>query len=159
LLSLQNDYFIILWLDQENSSNRLDFRQYNYHYEEGVSLNIISHPIEIDKDSIDSRYRFVIAVAQRAKQLNDGAIQTKRTKAKKTITIALEELIGGSVYVLSGKAAVEAQKEAMKLPYQGLIDESKKKRVIPNGMTELEKELKVFLEEKTGQKIFKDEEV
>ena len=69
-------------------------------------MKVISLSVDIDRDKIDSRYRFVIAVAQRAKQLNDGAVPTKKTKAKKIITLALEEIASGTVNVRSGEELV-----------------------------------------------------
>lgn len=77
---------------------------------------MISLPIEIGREKIDSRYRFVIAVAQRAKQLNQGSIPTKKTKARKITTIALEEVTCGTVYVFSGEEAVIARKVATICP-------------------------------------------
>lgn len=63
-------------------------------------------------------------------------------------TIALEEVVSGSVSVLTGKAAVKAKEEAEKPTYEAMIDEAKQKAALPEDMTELEKDVKIYLREK-----------
>ena len=111
-------------------------------------MDVVSQPFEDDKKKVDNRYRFVIAVAKRARQLYNGAMPRISTKAKKLTTLALEELVSGSVRVLSGEAALKAQEEAKKLPYQEIMDEAKQKVSHPEALTELEKDLKVYLRKK-----------
>lgn len=111
-------------------------------------MDLISLPIESDRKKIDSRYRLVIAAAQRAKQLAGGARPKVSTKAKKVTTIAIEELLSGSVNILAGGAAQQAKEKAKKLIYEGMIDEAKQKTTLPEDLTELEKDLKVYLSEK-----------
>lgn len=111
-------------------------------------MNIISQPVEIDKNRIDSRYRFTIAVIQRAKQLSGGAAPTKKTRAKKVTTLALEELTAGSVQVLSGEEAVKAREAAEKSSHEKIIDEAGQKKTNVEDMTELESDIRGYLKEK-----------
>jgi DNA-directed RNA polymerase subunit omega len=112
-------------------------------------MDLISLPVEFDKKKIDNRYRLVIAAGKRAKMLFQGAQTRIASKAKKLTTVAIEEVISGPVHVLSGEAAVKAEEEAKKLPYQEIIDEAKQKVSHPEEeLTELEKDLKVYLHKK-----------
>ncbi len=125
-------------------------------------MDLISLPIESDRKKIDSRYRLVIAAAQRARQLAGGARLKVSTKAKKVTTIAIEELLSNSVNILTGDAAQQAKEKAKKLIYEGMIDEAKQKATLPEDLTELEKDLKVYLSEKEVsqralENIFKEE--
>ncbi len=114
-------------------------------------MDLISLPVEFEKKKIDGRYRLVIAVAKRAKELYQGAQPKVPSKAKKITTIALEEVISNSVRVLTGEAAVKAREEAKKLTYEDMMDEAKQKESLPEDLSELEKDLKVYLHEK-GEK-------
>lgn len=49
------------------------------------------------KEISDSPYRFSILVAQRAKELNDGAKAHVDTKNKNNVSIAMEEIIEGFI--------------------------------------------------------------
>ncbi len=120
-------------------------------------MDLISLPPEYDKKKIDSCYRLVIATAQRARQLSEGSQPTILSKAKKTITIALEEIISGSVKILTGEAARKAKEEAQKLTYERMMDEAKQKKTLPEDLTELEKDLQVYLHEKASTERTKDD--
>ena len=48
-------------------------------------------------DRIDSMFRFVIAVARRARQLQAGAKPLIEPHARKSIKVAQEEILAGSV--------------------------------------------------------------
>jgi DNA-directed RNA polymerase subunit omega len=112
-------------------------------------MDLISLPVEFDKEKIDSRYRLVIAVAKRARVLHQGGQPKITSKAKKMTTIALEEVTSEAVSILTGDAAVKAQEEAKRLTYEGMIDEAKQKEALPEDLTELEKDLKIYLHEKS----------
>ncbi len=109
------------------------------------NIDIVSLPVEFDEKKIDSRFRLVIAVIKRAKELQQGAMPKIATKAEKITTRALEEVIFGSVYVLTGEVAVKAEEEAGKLTYEIMMDEAKQKVSTPEKLTELEKDLKDYL--------------
>lgn len=111
-------------------------------------MKIISEPIEIDRRRIDSLYRFAIAVAQRAKQLNEGAMPMKETKTKKITTLALEEVASDNVRVLSGEEAVIARKEAEKFSYDNMIDDAGQKKTHIEDMSGLEKNIRSYLKGK-----------
>jgi DNA-directed RNA polymerase subunit omega len=111
-------------------------------------MNLISLPVEVDKKKIDGRYRLVLAVAKRARELYQGAQPKVTSKAKKIAIIALEEVISNSVCVLTGEAAVKAKEKAKRLTYEDMIDEAKQKKNFSDDLTELEKDLKVYLYEK-----------
>lgn len=116
----------------------------------GGKMDLISLPQEYDKKKIDSRYRLVIATAVRARQLSEGAQPTIPSKAKKAITTALEEIISGSVNILTGEAARKAKEKVRKLTYERMMDEAKQKETLPEDLTELEKDLQVYLHEKAS---------
>jgi len=122
-------------------------------------MGLISLPVEFNKKKIDGRYRLMIAVAKRARELSMGAQPKIATKAKKMTTIALEEVISGSVKILSGEAAVKAKERASRLTYENMMDEAKQKELLPEDLTELEKDLKIYLHgkgEKSDRNIIKE---
>ncbi|MHB1458419.1 MAG: DNA-directed RNA polymerase subunit omega [Armatimonadota bacterium] len=51
------------------------------------------------EEKVDSKYSLVIAVAQRAKQLKEGARKLIETRTTNPITIALEEIAAGRIRV------------------------------------------------------------
>lgn len=110
-------------------------------------MNIISLPIELDKNKVDGYYRLVIASVKRAKDLSKGAMPKIQSKAKKVTTRALEEILLGAVNVLTGEDAVKAIEEEKKLSYKRLLDE-KQRETSAEDLTELEKDLKVYLAER-----------
>jgi DNA-directed RNA polymerase omega subunit len=112
------------------------------------NTDVISLPVELDGKEIDSKFRLVIAVIKRAKELHQGAMPTISTKARKVTTAALEEVVSGSVRVLTGEAAVKAEEEAGKLTYEKMIDEAEQKVSLPENLTELEKDVKDYLRQK-----------
>jgi DNA-directed RNA polymerase omega subunit len=111
-------------------------------------MDIISLPIEYDMEKIDGSYRLVIAAVKRAKDLSQGALPSMASKAKKITTLAIEEVATGSVKVLTGEEAVKSSEEAKKLTHKRIMDEAQQKESMPEDMTELEKDLKVYLSEK-----------
>ncbi len=108
-------------------------------------MDIVSLPIEYDKRQIDSKYRLVVIAAQRARELSLGAQPFLKTKAKKVITTALLESISGEIQFLTGKEAALAKEKAEKIDYRKLIES--KRRTIED-LSELEKDLKVYLHER-----------
>lgn len=108
-------------------------------------MDIISLPVEYDKKKIESRYRLVVIAAQRARELSLGATQKVQTKAKKVTTTAVLEAISGSIEFITGEEAVIAKEKAEKINYKKLIEE---KRKPIEDLSELEKDLKVYLHEK-----------
>ena len=107
--------------------------------------DVISLPVELDEKIVDGKFRLVIAVIKRAKELHKGAMPKIATKARKITTAALEEVISGSVPVLTGKAALKAQEEADKLVHENVVDEASLKVSFPEQLTELEKDLEAYL--------------
>ena len=126
-------------------------------------MDLISLPVIIDKEKIDGRYRLVIATSKRARALYQGAQPMRVSKVKKLTTLALEEVASGAVRILTGEAAIKAREQAKKLSYEGMIDEAKQKEALPEDLTEIEKDLKVYLHEKEREskqdidKIFTEE--
>jgi DNA-directed RNA polymerase omega subunit len=111
-------------------------------------MDIISLPIRCDNEKIDGTYRLVIAAVKRAKDLSQGALPSIPSKAQKITTLAIEEVASGSVNVLKGAEAVKAMEEAKKLTHKKMMDEAQQKETMPEDMSELEKDLKVYLSEK-----------
>jgi DNA-directed RNA polymerase subunit omega len=110
-------------------------------------MDIISLPIEYDRNKIDGRYRVVAIAAQRAKELSFGVKPKIKTKAKKITSVAIEETISHSIEFLTGEQAKKAKEEARKFDYRRLLEE-REKEVVVEEVTELEKDLKVYLHEK-----------
>jgi DNA-directed RNA polymerase subunit omega len=108
-------------------------------------MDIISLPVDYDKKKIESRYRLVAIAAQRARELSLGATQKIQTKAKKVTTTALLEAISGNIEFITGEEAVIAREKAEKIDYKKLIEEKMKPI---EDLSELEKDLKVYLHEK-----------
>jgi len=120
-------------------------------------MDIISLPIEYDRNKIDGRYRVVAIASQRAKKLSLGVKPKIKTKAKKITSIAIEETVSGAIEFLTGEQAKKAKEEARKLDYRRLLEE-REKVVTGEEVTELEKDLKVYLHEKetTEKKALED---
>lgn len=110
-------------------------------------MDIISLPIEYEQAKIDSRFRVIAIASQRAKELAVGAQTKVKTKSKKVSTVALEETITNTVDFLIGEDAKKAREEAKRFDYRKLLEE-RKKELAGEGMSELEKDLKVYLNQK-----------
>jgi DNA-directed RNA polymerase omega subunit len=111
-------------------------------------MDIISLPIEYDRKKIDGNYRLVIAAVKRAKALSEGSLPLIASKAQKITTLAIEEVVSEAVNVLIGDAAVKATDAAKKLTHKKMMDEAQQKETMPEDMSELEKDLKMYLSEK-----------
>ncbi len=112
-------------------------------------MDSISLPVEVDRKKIDSRYRLVIAASIRARQIAQGSQSKFSSKAKKVTTAGLWEVASNSAGVLTGEAAAKAKEKAKKHGYEHMIDEAKQRETQSKDLTEIEKELKVFLSEKS----------
>ena len=110
-------------------------------------MDIISLPVEYDNTKIDGKYRLVAIASQRAKDLSLGSKTKIQTKSKKVTSIAIEEAANASLEFLTGEEAIKAREEAGKFDYRKLLEESRK---ISAGedLSELEKDLKVYLHER-----------
>ncbi len=112
-------------------------------------MDIISLPIDFDRKKIDGAYRLVIGAVKRAKDLSMGALPSMASKAQKITTLAIEEVATDHVHLLIGEAAIKASEEAKKLTHKRMMDEAQQKETMPEDMTELEKDLKLYLSEKS----------
>ena len=110
-------------------------------------MDIISLPLEYDRNKIDGRYRVVAIASQRANELSLGVKPKIKTKSKKITSIAIEETVSGSIEFLTGEEAKKAKEEDKKFDYRRLLEE-REKAVAGEEVTELEKDLKVYLHEK-----------
>jgi DNA-directed RNA polymerase omega subunit len=110
-------------------------------------MDIISLPVEYDHNKIDGKYRLVAIASQRAKDLSLGSKPKIQTKSKKVTSVAIEESISDVLEYLTGEEAVKAREESSKFDYRKLLEESRK---ISAGedLSELEKDLKVYLHER-----------
>lgn len=107
-------------------------------------MDLISLPTE----NTENRFRLTMAAIKRARALLRGSMPLIKSKAKKMTSIALEEIVTGSINILSGEAAVKAEKKAKNLPHQSMMDEAKQKASFPEEMTKIEKDLQVYLRNK-----------
>jgi DNA-directed RNA polymerase subunit omega len=110
-------------------------------------MDIVSLPIEFDKGKIDGRFRVVSIAIERVKDLSLGAKPKIKTRAKKVTTIAVEETVGNALEFLTGEEAIVAREEAKKFDYRRLLEE-KKLETMPEDLSELEKDLRVYLHER-----------
>jgi DNA-directed RNA polymerase subunit omega len=108
-------------------------------------MDIISLPVEYDKEKIDSRYRLVIIAAQRARELSLGASQKVQAKTKKATTTAIIEAVSNAVEFITGEEAVIAKEKAEKIDYKKLVEARRKPLT---DLSELEKDLKIYLHER-----------
>jgi DNA-directed RNA polymerase omega subunit len=116
-------------------------------------MDIISLPAMVDKKKIDSRFRLVTIVAQRAKELSLGASPKVPSKYRKVSSQAILEAIEGQLEYLTGEEARVALEEAKKFDMRRLLEERKKEARVEE-LSELERDLRVYLherEEKEGR--------
>jgi DNA-directed RNA polymerase omega subunit len=111
-------------------------------------MDIITLPIEHDNEQIEGTYRLVVAAVKRAKELSLGSLPLISSKAQKITTLAIQEVAMGAVDVLTGEAAVKANEEAKKQTHKKMMDEAQQKETMPEDISELEKDLKLYLSEK-----------
>lgn len=74
-------------------------------------MDIVSLPIDIEREKLDSRFRMVVLATGRARQLLRGTKPIISTKYIKSATIALEELSECHVEYVTGKEARKALQE------------------------------------------------
>ncbi len=111
-------------------------------------MDIVSLPPEIQREKIDSRYRLVIIASQRAKALALGAKSELGSVSVKFTTRAIEEALENELEVVTGEAAREARQEALKEEARRLAAEAEKREEMGVELSELEKDLKFYLNEK-----------
>jgi DNA-directed RNA polymerase omega subunit len=119
--------------------------------------DVISVPVNYDNLNIDSRFRLVNIVAQRAKDLAVKGNRKIKTTSVKVTTIALEEAVSGVLDFIVGIEAKAAKEEAKKIDYKKFLEE-KRRETEPEDLSELEKDLKFYLDEKevSGKRKFDD---
>jgi DNA-directed RNA polymerase subunit omega len=110
-------------------------------------MDIISLPVEYDRTKIDGKYRLVAIASQRAKELSMGVKPKIQTKSKKVTSVAIEEAVDNELEFLTGEEARIAREEASKFDYRKLLEDSRKVSA-GEDLSELEKDLKVYLHEK-----------
>jgi DNA-directed RNA polymerase subunit omega len=117
-------------------------------------IDIISLPIEFDRNKIDSRYRLAVIAAQRAAELSLGAAPKLEKKAKKVTTTAILEILSNKIEYITGEEAIRAKEKIDKIDVKKLLED--KRRVISD-ITELEKDLKIYLHGKeSAEKMLED---
>ncbi|MCX8033815.1 MAG: DNA-directed RNA polymerase subunit omega [Thermodesulfovibrio sp.] len=118
------------------------------------TMDIISLPIELDREKIDSKYRLTLIAAQRAAELSLGATGRIEKKAKKVTTTALLEILSDKIEYITGEEAIKAKEKIGKIDVKKLLEE--KRKAIPD-LSELEKDLKVYLHGKeSAEKMLED---
>jgi DNA-directed RNA polymerase subunit omega len=110
-------------------------------------MDIISLPVEYDNKKIDGKYRLVAIAAQRAKELAVGGKPKIQSRAKKVTSVAIEEAVSNVLEFVTGEEAVKAKEEATKFDFRKLLEERKKVSA-GEDLSELEKDLKVYLHER-----------
>ena len=110
-------------------------------------MDIVSLPIEFDEDRIDSRFRLVTIASQRAKELAYGAKPKIETRFGKSPTVSIEEALEGVLEFVTGDEAKEKLEEAKKFDYKRFLEE-RRKEAMPEDLSELEKDLRLYLTER-----------
>ena len=111
-----------------------------------MDIDIVSLPIEYNKQSLGSRYRLVVIAGQRARDLSLGAAPKIKAKSKSVINVSILETISGQVEFLVGEEAAIAKENAAKIDYKKIIEQRRKP--LATDLSELEKDLKVYLHER-----------
>ena len=110
-------------------------------------MDIVTLPIEYDKDKVDSRFRLVVIASQRARELAFGAKPKVNASYDKAPLIALEEAIENKLEFSIGDEARKQNEEAKKFDYKRFLEE-RKRDARPEDLSELEKDLRVYLHER-----------
>jgi len=110
-------------------------------------MDIISLPVEFDHSKIDGKFRLVAMASQRAKDLSLGSKPKIQTKTRKVTSIAIEEAASNVLEYLTGEEAIVAREEAGKFDYRKMLEDSRKAAATQD-LSELEKDLQVYLHEK-----------
>lgn len=110
-------------------------------------IDMLSLLPEANHTRFDSRYRLVIAAAQRAKHLMQGAGLVGPQRFIKETTVALDEVLHGHIQFLTGKEARQAIKEAKR----GREAELERPPIVesPEDAKEIKKELSVYVDDST----------
>jgi DNA-directed RNA polymerase subunit omega len=110
-------------------------------------IDIISLPVEFDKERIDGRFRLVNIAAQRAKELASGSEPKIKAKANKVSTLAIQETILNKLEFLTGEEAVKAKEEAKRIDFRRVLEDRRKELELED-LSELEKDLQIYMHEK-----------
>ena len=110
--------------------------------------DIITLPIEFDRKKIDGRYRVVIAASQRAREIVSGQVADRRGKGSQAAVMALEDVLSDNFELLTGDDALNAKEEHKRSRYERMLDDATRQEKSGDELTELEKDLKVYLNEK-----------
>lgn len=115
-------------------------------------MDIVTLPIEFDEKKIDGRYRLVIAAAQRAREILQGLYPGKTARGSQACIMALEEVISKNVDIIKGEEAKRIRDKVKRTNYERMIEEASANEAITSKeLSELEKDLKVYLTEKGGK--------
>lgn len=60
---------------------------------------MINPPLDQLIDKVDSKYTLVVAAAKRAREIMNGKPKLVETKSNKPVSIALQELASGKLYL------------------------------------------------------------
>ncbi|MCL4461059.1 MAG: DNA-directed RNA polymerase subunit omega [Nitrospirae bacterium] len=71
--------------------------------------DLVTRPIEVTPDIIDSRYRLVITAAKRARQLMEGSPVKVDKRYLKETTTALQEILEKKIPILTGEDAIRVE--------------------------------------------------
>ena len=113
-----------------------------------ADIDIITLPIEFDKNKIDGRYRIVLAAAQRAREIVSGHVPNRKAKGSQAAIMALEDVLSDNFELLIGNDALNAKEEHKRNRYERMLDDAIGADKDSEELTELEKDLKVYLNEK-----------
>ena len=87
-------------------------------------MDIIKLPIEYGNELFDSRFRLVLVVAQRARQLTEGSPALVKKRYVKNISVALEEGIEGKLKYLTGEDAKRAREYEYRMRRERIAKDS-----------------------------------
>ncbi len=109
--------------------------------------DIISLPIEINRQVYDSKFRLVHISSQRVRELSAGEQPLVISRSIKDTTVALEESLLGEYKIITGEDAKKAKEEFRKRKEQEQLEEQ-----LSAKEEEIRKELSAYLTDSQEEK-------
>ncbi len=109
--------------------------------------DIISLPIEINRQVYDSKFRLVHISSQRVRELSAGEQPLVISRSIKDTTVALEESLLGEYEIITGEDAKKAKEEFRKRKEQEQLEEQ-----LSAKEEEIRKELSAYLTDSQEEK-------
>ncbi len=107
-----------------------------------AAADLITLPIEMNRNIADTKFRLVHIASQRVRQLSAGSPPQVTSRSIKDTTVALEEAVAESFKILVGEEAKKAKEEFRKQEERAKLEEQ-----LSAKEEEIRKELSAYLSE------------